>query len=365
MAIKSNFFFDPTLGRPKLRPCLPDKIDILVIGGGIAGLTSLYFLLMDKRDAILLETTDIGFRASGRSLGCIGFPKLNNLRNVKLDFINECLKRNHDILLHIIKKENIICDLTESGEVHLSKNEFIGFDHALKLKNLQIHHLFGQIKTNLHGLFFPVSSSINTFILMNALCQICESYGQRLYGNVSVTNIEKKSDHLLVYTSLGDMVKCKKIIICTPTILAKIHPDYVNFMRVEKINAACTRIMPEKYLSDFMSILHFVDIGYRVRFYWNRLFMDWDGISDSSEAIDIISNYIPLFKSYPLDYEWKDNIFCSSDDLPILGRIQDNIYVNTLYGRHGLSFAFQCSAEICKRLTNKEDVNLFSLERFK
>ena len=123
MAIKANYFFDPLLGRPKLRSNLPDKVDTVVIGGGIAGLTILYFLLMNKKNAIMLDETEVGFRSSGRSLGCVGFPNVHNTHLRDFNVINEAIRCNNNVLIELIKKESIGCDFSYAGEVQISDQD--------------------------------------------------------------------------------------------------------------------------------------------------------------------------------------------------------------------------------------------------
>ena len=97
------------------------EVDVLIIGGGITGVNTLYRLKDLNLKVILVEQNKIGLSTSGNNTG-----KLSFLQNDLIDKIrNKCGDDKASLYLKsqieaideikgIIKKENISCDLEET-----------------------------------------------------------------------------------------------------------------------------------------------------------------------------------------------------------------------------------------------------------
>jgi choline dehydrogenase-like flavoprotein len=71
MATHSNFQFQdfPTA---YLSTHIPKEADVVIVGGGLAGLLTLYYLTIDsKLNVYLLEEGALGYHASGRDIGTV------------------------------------------------------------------------------------------------------------------------------------------------------------------------------------------------------------------------------------------------------------------------------------------------------
>ena len=93
------------------------KVDTLIIGGGIAGLTTLYFL-KDKKDVCLVEASQIGLGVTKNTTGKItylqGVIYQDLEKNIDYKTAIKYLKSQKEginLLKSIIKKEKINCDL--------------------------------------------------------------------------------------------------------------------------------------------------------------------------------------------------------------------------------------------------------------
>ncbi len=109
---------------------LPQTSDIVVIGGGLLGCWTAYWLARDGASVTLLERTAIGWGATGRNGGflvggtALGYPKLvetvgrehaRNLHRLTLD--------GQELAFEVVAEEGIDCDLRRNGTLGLDLNE--------------------------------------------------------------------------------------------------------------------------------------------------------------------------------------------------------------------------------------------------
>ena len=94
------------------------KVDVLIIGGGITGVSSLYQLKDSNLSVALVEQNKIGFGITGKSTGKLCFLQNDLLDKIRNNFGDEkasiYLKSQIDAInlaCSIIEKERIDCDL--------------------------------------------------------------------------------------------------------------------------------------------------------------------------------------------------------------------------------------------------------------
>ena len=125
--------------------------DVLIIGGGITGVSSLYNLRDSKLKVVLVEQNRIGYSTTGNSTG-----KLTYLQNDLLDKIrNNCDEKKEfsylkfivdgmNEMVNLIKDKNIDCNLTKVDSYLYTNKD----DEIDKIKNLAKRLYKYGIKTN-------------------------------------------------------------------------------------------------------------------------------------------------------------------------------------------------------------------------
>jgi len=113
-----------------------DRVDVLIIGGGIIGLTIARELLKEGYDniAILEKEKEIGKHASGRNSGVLhaGIYYTKDSLKAKL-----CLKGNH-LMKDYCRQKNI--PVFETGKVIVAKNEEETKVLFHQIRHLRQHH---------------------------------------------------------------------------------------------------------------------------------------------------------------------------------------------------------------------------------
>ena len=96
-------------------------VDVLIIGGGITGISILYHLKDSKLKVILCEQNRVGRSVTGKSTGKLTFLQNDLIDKIKNNFsltdagvyINSQIYAMRSIV-KIINKENIDCDLCKT-----------------------------------------------------------------------------------------------------------------------------------------------------------------------------------------------------------------------------------------------------------
>ena len=83
------------------------KPDIVIVGGGIVGITTAYYLIESGINCTIIEKDPIGSHASGFAFGALDYPKptSNNLKLTDLSSLGRKLHANlSEILPNQIRK---------------------------------------------------------------------------------------------------------------------------------------------------------------------------------------------------------------------------------------------------------------------
>ena len=98
------------------------NVDVLIIGGGITGISTLYELRDSKLNVILVEQNKIAMSTTANNTGKLNYLQNNLLDKIRTNFddktIAKYIKSQQyaiDLITDIITKENIKCDLQKTN----------------------------------------------------------------------------------------------------------------------------------------------------------------------------------------------------------------------------------------------------------
>ena len=188
-----------------------DKADVVVIGGGVSGLSSAYFLARAGAEVVVVEKEMIGDEASGRNGGSMS-PRADEPPVIPMaDAARRLWPTLADELgypTEFIGKGRLQVAMTEE-EVDLvstMRKNSLGFGiQADILTPEQARDLVPELSEQvLAGLFFPNAGHSNPQRVVQAYGWACQDRGGRLYQRTSVTGIGVRGGRVSgVETSAG------------------------------------------------------------------------------------------------------------------------------------------------------------------
>lgn len=347
MRILKNYSIWKEGVRSKKYPKLNNDIDVdvLIIGGGITGVSSLYYLRQTGLKVILVEQNRIGCGVTGNSTGKLNFLQDSLYDKIISNYDNDTaslyLKSQLDainFILSIIKEENISCDLTKvpafvytnkDSEIDMLKSyqsflENNGIDTFIDRCNLvENKYLFGVNDTYI---FNPVKFVIN---LADKCCE------NNIYEGTSIKNVDSCLDGYICYTD-DVVIRAKWLILAS-------HYPYFNlpFMFPIKGYLEKSYLSASKYSEDDVSLISYSKPVISMRNYNNYLVY----LSNSHDVgIDTNdkNNFEELIKkvkdlNLEPEYLWSNMDIFTNDGLPYIGEIKERLLIGTGYNTWGLA----------------------------
>ena len=203
------------------------ETDILIIGGGITGIsTSLNLLDIDKK-ITLIEANKLGGNITRKTTGKISILQGYNYQDIeKNSNSTNSLKYLESqiyaikLIKHIIKKYKIKCDIKRNFS-YLITNEQKNIKKIIKEKEIleqrqvkcEVINKLPNKYSCLYGIKTNISYTFNPLKYINEIKKICQNKID-FYENTRALNITKKLDYYLIKTN-KNKIKAKTIIICT------------------------------------------------------------------------------------------------------------------------------------------------------
>ena len=202
-----------------------DSADVVVIGGGVSGLSSAFFLAKAGKDVVVVEKGTVGSEASGRNGGMISErtdePALIPLavESIRLwasldDELGYPTEFVHQGRIQVAVSEE------EMDDLYAERDEAVRHGISVELlDSSQIQDLIPGISDRtLGGLFFANGGHANPQRSVQAFAWSFQDLGGRLYQNTAVTGFAVRNDKITsVETTAGA--------IATDTVVAAAGPQ--------------------------------------------------------------------------------------------------------------------------------------------
>lgn len=342
-------------------------VDVLIIGGGITGLSVAYELINSNLKVCLVERNSIGHSTTGKSTGKLTFLQelIYSDLNKMYDFetsrkYNESQQFAIKHAKDIIYENKIDCFLEKVSsyvftniekEIDKIKEEYdilkkMGIDVNATNKLPDKSDILLGISVNNTYVFHPLKYLIK-------LKDIITSNGIKIYENTNVLKIDKKDDFLVSTDTY--QIKAKKIVLA-------LHYPYFLFpylmplkVHLEKSYIAAYKVNDNKMFSAITSKKPTTSIRY------TTLEKTYKICLNGSHNLSFDNNYSKKFNKLKKefgdkpDYIWSNRDIITSDKLPLIGELDKNLYIGTGYNTWGITNGILAGVIIKDKILNKNN----------
>jgi glycine/D-amino acid oxidase-like deaminating enzyme/nitrite reductase/ring-hydroxylating ferredoxin subunit len=375
------------------------ETDVVIVGGGLAGLSVAYCLTQSGKKVVLVEDGYIGSGETGRTTAHLvtalddryyHFEKVFGDENTKL--IAESHQVAIDFVESTVKKENIDCGFERvNGFLFLhpsDKKDSLEREHEAALKAGVRIDAMDEVPGLLHkqsGLRFMNQAQFHPLKYLKGLCKATEQNGGRIFTSTHASEI----NHEGIITADGFTVKAKHVVVATNS------PVNNLFTMFEKQYAYRTYVIGALVKKDLLPHALWWDTGdfesnskippyhyLRVHLYNEEHDLLISGGEDhptgdtskseirEEKRYELVEEWTR--KNFPIQeilYRWSGQVLEPMDGIAFIGRNpfdKDNVYIVTGDSGNGMTHCSFAGLLITDLINGKENKweKLYSPSRF-
>lgn len=324
-------------------------VDILIIGGGITGVSIGYNLIGSNKKVCLVEANRIGSGVTAKTTGKITYLQ-GHYRDIYKKYGTYVTKKYYTSQLEAIKMlkkivadNKIDCDLEKSKSYLYSKDDNnkrlleeelealkkIGANNVKRVENLPDGKSFNYIiEGNNTYVFHPLK-------YLNSLKKILIKNKIAVYEKSRVLEIRQKDNYYLCKTDKA-LIKAEKVVVAS---------HYPYFLKPFFMPLKVT--LEKSYIGAFLDKYYDYDAlsvdkeCNSIRFYRNKD-KEYKIYLNGSENIALEGNIINKYKNLKekignYQYIWSNIDIMTGDYLPFIGKIKENLFLATGYNTWGMT----------------------------
>ena len=337
-------------------------VDVLVIGGGISGLSVLYQLKDAPLKTLLVESGQCGFGVTSKSTAKITYLQGSLLEKIRKfhgeNIASKYLQAQREgvfLLKNIIQKENILCDLESSPSI-LFCTEEKNLSRLQKEYDFLVKNHVKVSKTHFQDKPALRVEDSYTFHPLKYVQGLKNLLKEKIFENSKVEKIVQKDSFYEVLIN-GYTVKTKKIVLATH------YPYFLKPFLFPFKNHVETSYIAAKKVDDSIHVnaINIDDEVISLRYYQDYLIYLFH--SEIASKRSSLKKRFEPFSSW--DYAWTNKDVLTNDYLPFVGSFSkqdDSFLFLGGYGTWGFSNAVIGSVIIRDLLFHKPNsyISLFA-----
>lgn len=331
-------------------------VDVLIIGGGITGLTTAYYLKDSNLNVCIVEKNYIGMGVTSKTTGKINYLQETIYSDLTSKYSFETAKNYYESqryaigkIKKIIENENIKCnfDKVESYIFTNDKNEI----NKIKKEKIILEKLNCKVKEHKSisvNLKSKYAISVNdTYVFhpikfLYSLKNICEKNNIKIYEQTKILNIKNENNNYICNTE-NNKIKAKKVIIAChyPFFLL----PYMMPLKVYNEKSYITASITNKYKKETFITSKIPTKSIRYHKEKDPYLIYLSNSHSISNNLNIKSNFnktlkeVKKLKLHP-EYIWSNEDLITVDKIPYIGKIKknnSNLLLGTGYNTWGMT----------------------------
>lgn len=359
-------------------------LDVLIIGGGLAGISTAFYLKDSNLNVALIESNKIGSGTTSLTTGKITYLQdtiysdLESMHN--FDISKKYLESQiyaGNLIKDNIKKYNIDCDYDNNDSYIFSyqDKDYYKIDkeyQLLKAMNIDVTKVdkIPNILNNIYGIKVKDTAVFNPIKYINILSkEITKKV--KIYEGLRALELKKDDNYYIIKTT-KNTIKAKYVVVCThypffvvpgfiplKTHIEKSHVIASKIKNIQKFNAISIgkEVYSIRYCKDKESYVIFAGESYKMS----------NHINYEERQEELRLKFKKIFNSN-IDYEWSIHDLTSNDLLPIIGKINDenpNLLIATAFNKWGMTNSVLAGKIMSDIILNKDNdyIDLFNPKR--
>lgn len=365
--------------------------DVLVVGGGFAGLSAALHLAGKGVDVTVLEAVEPGWGASGRNGGQVISGLKDDLSGLEKQFSPDQIERmkvfadtTSDMPFDLIDRHAIACDAVRAGWIQGAHGpaaadrmrqkaeqwaseggdvDFLDANEVSRLTGTNWYH--GAFLDRRGGTLQPLSYA-------RGLARAAIKAGASIHGHSLVTSLDRVDGRWQVKTESGSVCRADKVLLCTNgyTDLADLVPEITRSVVAFYSYQFATKPLSDNLRKSILTEGHGVSETRRILSYFRldadgRFLMGARGEIDGSlrdGAFDLarerLQQLFPILREEPLEYFWNGRVAITTDHLPRLVEPVPGLHAAMGWNGRGVAMTSAMGPVIADWLTGKPGEDL-------
>ena len=322
-------------------------VDVLIIGGGMTGINTLYQLRNSSLEVVLVEQNKIGMGVTVNSTGKLTYLQDSLYEKIWKSFDKEMasryLKSQREavqLAVDIIEKENIDCNLLKAPSF-VYANDDGEVEKLEELKKFLIKNDIKVIDGKSDLIEYKAMIGVEDTYVFHPLKYIKGLVSKldkgKIYEDTSIVKMEKNGDEgYICYTNDDKIIRAGEVVVAS-------HYPYFSLPFVFPVKGSLEKsyLSASKYREDNISLIKYDMPIISMRSYLDYL-LYLSNSHNISSKVDDKEHYKELKKKVNdlgLDPEfmWSNTDIMTNDGLPYVGKIDERLLLGTGYNTWGMA----------------------------